>query len=74
MAKFMTSLKEGTFQLLQGEANSRGISVQELFRTVIIPDFIKVLRTSNLVKPQMVAARAYSPGRDVSTPFFTREP
>ena len=39
MAKFMASVAEETFQVLMGEVKSRGISVQELLRAVIIPDW-----------------------------------
>lgn len=41
MAKFMLSLRDENFQLLTLEAQNRGISVQELIRAVIIPDWVK---------------------------------
>jgi len=41
MAKFMLSLRDENFQLLTSEAQNRGISVQELIRAVIIPDWVK---------------------------------
>ena len=41
MAKFMLSLRDENFQLLTLEAQERGISVQELIRAVIIPDWVK---------------------------------
>ncbi len=41
MAKFMLSLHEENFQLISFEAQERGISVQELIRAVIIPDWVK---------------------------------
>ncbi len=41
MAKFMLSLRDENFQLLTLEAQQRGISVQELIRAVIIPDWVK---------------------------------
>jgi len=41
MAKFMLSLRDENFQLLTTEAQNRGISVQELIRAVIIPDWVK---------------------------------
>ena len=47
MAKFMLSLREENFQLLTSEAQERGISVQELIRAVIIPDWV---RQSNTVR------------------------
>lgn len=42
MAKFMLSLRDENFQLLMSEATDRGITVQELIRAVIIPDWVKV--------------------------------
>jgi hypothetical protein len=41
MAKFMLSLRDENFQLISTEAEDRGISVQELIRAVIIPDWIR---------------------------------
>ena len=42
MAKFMLSLRDENFKLLMTEATDRGITVQELIRAVIIPDWVKV--------------------------------
>ena len=41
MAKFMLSLRDESFKLLVNEAEDRGISIQELIRAVIIPDWVK---------------------------------
>ena len=41
MAKFMLSLRDENFQLLISEAQERGITIQELIRAVIIPDWVK---------------------------------
>jgi hypothetical protein len=38
--KFMQMLDSQTYQVLQKEARSRGASIQELLRTVIIPDWL----------------------------------
>ena len=48
MAKFMLSLRDENFKLLTTEAEDRGITVQELIRAVIIPDWVKI---NTLVKP-----------------------
>ncbi len=48
MAKFMLSLRDENFKLLVTEAEDRGISVQELIRAVIIPDWVKI---STLARP-----------------------
>ncbi len=37
----MLSLRDENFKLLTNEAQDRGITVQELIRAVIIPDWVK---------------------------------
>lgn len=41
MAKFIFSLGDANFQMLKSEAKQRDISIQELLRAVIIPDWMK---------------------------------
>lgn len=41
MAKFMQSIDEAIFSQLRAEAEKRGITVQELIRAVIIPEWLK---------------------------------
>jgi hypothetical protein len=41
MAKFMLSLRQDSMKVISVEAMNRGISVQELLRAVIIPDWVK---------------------------------
>ncbi len=53
MAKFMLSLRDENFQLLITEAKDRGITVQELIRAVIIPDWV---RQGSIVKTTAVSA------------------
>ena len=38
--KFMQMLDSQTYRFLQKEARDRGASIQELLRTVIIPDWL----------------------------------
>jgi len=38
--KFMQMLDSQTYRVLQKEAHERGASIQELLRTVIIPDWL----------------------------------
>ncbi|TMI61027.1 hypothetical protein E6H12_08735 [Candidatus Bathyarchaeota archaeon] len=40
MSKFMMSLGEDAYQVLQLEAKRRLISIQELLRAVIIPEWV----------------------------------
>jgi hypothetical protein len=44
----MLSLRDENFKLLIDEAGDRGISLQELIRAVIIPDWVKI---NTLAKP-----------------------
>lgn len=41
MAKFIFSLGEENYRLLAAEAKTRDITIQELIRAVIIPDWMK---------------------------------
>ena len=55
----MLSLRDENFKLLIDEAGDRGISVQELIRAVIIPDWVKV---NTLAKPTAHAGvRSFTP-------------
>jgi hypothetical protein len=60
LAKFMLSLRDENFKLLMTEAGDRGITVQELIRAVIIPDWAKA---NTLVRPasNQDKIRPYSP-------------
>ena len=54
----MLSLREENFKLLETEADDRGITVQELIRAVIIPDWVKV---NTLAKPSPDKIRTITP-------------
>jgi hypothetical protein len=41
MAKLMISIRDENFRLLSLEAKYRGITIQELLRAVIVPDWIR---------------------------------
>ena len=41
MAKLMVSIRYESFQLLVLEAKTRGITIQELIRAVIVPDWFR---------------------------------
>jgi len=73
LAKFMLSLRDESFELLQTEAEDRGISIQELIRAVIIPDWVKL---NSVAKPAfdngnngLRAYRSTSPARDQEQMF-----
>jgi hypothetical protein len=46
----MVAFGEQTFRLLNEEARARGITVQELMRAVIIPDWFKTRYETNTVQ------------------------
>src|SRR3989449_3536358 len=73
LAKFMLSLRDESFELLQTEAEDRGISIQELIRAVIIPDWVKL---NSVAKPafdngnnELRAYRSSAPVRDQEQMF-----
>lgn len=41
MAKLMISIRDENFHMLRDEAQDRGITIQELLRAVIVPDWIR---------------------------------
>ncbi len=51
MNKIMLSLGEDTFLTVSSQARKRGISVQELLRAVIVPEWVK----ENLRRPQTIS-------------------
>jgi hypothetical protein len=63
----MLSLRDENFKLLTNEAEDRGITVQELIRAVIIPDWVKI---NTLAKPVSTNAQKIRPFQQVSS----REP
>ena len=61
MAKFMLSLRDENFNLLTNEAEDRGITVQELIRAVIIPDWVKINNALARQNGNQEKIRSYSP-------------
>jgi len=48
MAKLMVSIGEENFRLLSLEARERGITLQELLRAVIVPDWVRFTNISKI--------------------------
>ena len=64
----MLSLRDENFQLLISEAQERGITIQELIRAVIIPDWVK---QTSIVKTAVSITRPGSSngnGQDMIVP------
>jgi hypothetical protein len=41
MAKFILSVGDGTFKILESEAKRRDVTVQQLLRAVIVPEWVR---------------------------------
>ncbi len=54
MNKIMLSLAEETFFAVSSQAKKRGISVQELLRAVIVPEWVKENRRSHATSSRTV--------------------
>lgn len=48
MAKLMVSIGDENFRLLSLEARERGITLQELLRAVIVPDWVRFSNISRI--------------------------
>ncbi len=58
MAKFILSVGDGTFKILESEAKRRDVTVQQLLRAVIVPEWV---RDNPEVNPSSMAQRTTSP-------------
>jgi len=63
MSKFMLSVGLDNFRLLENAAEQRGISVQELLRAVIIPDWVH-RSASEAIRPNLNSPLFISPIRE----------
>jgi hypothetical protein len=41
MAKFILSVGDGTFEIIASEAKKRDVTVQQLLRAVIVPEWVR---------------------------------
>ncbi|MBO0888247.1 hypothetical protein J2P12_04020 [Candidatus Bathyarchaeota archaeon] len=72
MAKLMVSIHDQSFQLLSLEAKTRGITVQELIRAVIVPDWFRNSefgRATRANSDLLIAPRLKS---ETEVPLFNR--
>ena len=63
MAKVMVSIRDENFRLLSLEARDRGITIQELIRAVIVPDWF---HNNNIASPRQE-------GKPLLAPFLREE-
>ena len=63
MSKFMLSVGLENFRLLENAAVQRGISVQELLRAVIIPDWVQKA-AGEIARPNLGSPLFISPVRE----------
>ncbi len=55
-AKFMQSLHQGVYEQLEKMAKERGITVQELVRAVVVPEWMRI-KNGNSAPTQQLSSR-----------------
>jgi hypothetical protein len=68
MAKIMVSIRDETFALLNLEALDRGITIQELLRAVIVPEWMRVSNVDAVRREKTQLRPAATGGRDSEIP------
>ena len=58
MAKFILSVGDGTFEILSSEAKRRDVTVQQLLRAVIVPEWV---RENAEASPSLMAPKEVAP-------------
>jgi hypothetical protein len=58
MAKFILSVGDGTFEIIASEAKRRDVTVQQLLRAVIVPEWV---RENVEVNPRSIQPREVAP-------------
>lgn len=62
MAKFIMSIGDEAFKLLTSEAEDRDVTVQQLLRAVVVPEWIREnLNRQSLSSPSLVKRSTYGP-------------
>jgi hypothetical protein len=83
MAKFILSVGDGTFKILASEARRRDVTVQQLLRAVIVPEWVRENVEENLtsmaprdVAPHLMHQSIYPGQRDqmLQTPVNRLDP
>jgi hypothetical protein len=73
MSKLMISIRDENFQLLACEARDRGITIQELIRAVIVPDWVRINDISR-ARPEnnLLQHATRGGGESENSPVFIR--
>jgi hypothetical protein len=58
MAKFILSVGDGTFKILASEAKRRDVTVQQLLRAVVVPEWVREKLEAN---PPLMPTREMAP-------------
>jgi hypothetical protein len=70
----MLSIRDESFQIISAEARDRGVSVQELLRAVIVPEWVREnIKPPTLTQPLREVApqlTRYSTSSKQPTPFI----
>ena len=61
MAKFILSVGDGTFKILASEAKKRDVTVQQLLRAVIVPEWVRENLEPNSMNPPSMPSREIAP-------------
>jgi hypothetical protein len=68
MTKFILSVGDGTFKVLASEAKRRDVTVQQLLRAVIVPEWVR----DNLESAPPSNATSLAPSREIA-PHLMRQ-
>jgi hypothetical protein len=68
MGKIMVSIRDETFALLNLEALDRGITIQELLRAVIVPEWMRVSNLAAVRREKTQLPPAATDGSDSEVP------
>jgi hypothetical protein len=61
LAKFILSVGDGTFKILESEAKRRDVTVQQLLRAVIVPEWVRENLEPNSMNLPSMPSREIAP-------------
>jgi hypothetical protein len=72
MAKIMVVIRDENFRLLSLDARDRGITIQELIRAVIVPDWIRNFNAARSRQGNNPLVPAPNLGGETEVPLLSR--